>query len=537
MKTNLKRFGKKANNGLQIVLVGGITGLFVGVTVTLYNVLASKTEGFARWYYGFFREQPAFIPLLFLALVLGGIVVGGIVKFVPMIRGSGIPQTEGATRGLVHYRWYEVLPAMFAASLFTIFMGLSAGSEGPSLTIGGACGYGVSDLLKRNSAVRRYQITGGACAGLAVAFNAPLTGMAFAFEEAHKRFTPEVFVCSFSSVIVAVLTRNLLAPLVGGDAGAVFSVFQYAVDFSDFSFYLYVLFASVLVALAAVGFYFLLFFAKKLFAKITFWKGVGKMLIPFVAAGAFGLVTTYAVGGGHAFILSLGGGMSGVEGVFSSPVWATLLVVIAIKVIATALNVGAGVPCGIFIPMLAIGAGMGGLLSLACEGMGMNPDYADALIMICMSVFFTAVVRAPITGIVMTLELTWSFTYLLPAILGVAIGYIVGGVFRTEPLYDKLLDDIVKEDGEEKFRLTVRLRVAGGSVAAGRSVRDVLWPAGARITLLEHEGKSSVPDGNSALAEGDILTVTGETADREDYLNMLVTTVGELLPEEETDSR
>lgn len=535
MKAFFKKIGNKAGGSVQIVLVGGLTGLFAGVVVTLYNLLASMTEEFASGYYGFFRDNPAFVPLLFLALALGSVVIGGILKFMPLIRGSGIPQTEGATRGLIHYKWWQVLPATFAASLFTIFMGLSAGSEGPSLTIGGACGYGTSDLLKRNAMVRRYQITGGACAGLAVAFNAPLTGMAFAFEEAHKRFTPEVFICAFSSVIVAVLTRNLLRPLMGFSVDAVFFTFGFAVDPADFTFYLYVLFASLVCSLVAVGFYFLLFFSKRMFRKITFWKGIGKMLVPFLAAGAFGLITVHAVGGGHAFIASLGSGAEGLERVFSSPLWATLLIVVVLKIIATALNVGAGVPCGIFIPMLAVGAGLGGLLNLVCVQAGMNPAYADALIMICMSVFFTTVVKAPITGIVMVVELTWNFTFLLPAILGVATGYIIGFLFRTEPLYDKLLDDILEErnEGEVKRRLTVRLRVLAGSISAGRTVRDVLWPAGARITELEHNGKTIAPDGNSDLREGDILTVVGETADEEDYLGILTTTVGELVEKTE----
>lgn len=534
MKDFVKRIGNKAGNGAQIIVVGGLTGLFAGIVVTLYNMLASMTEEFAAGYYGFFRDHPAFIPLLFLALALGSVVIGGVLKFLPIIRGSGIPQTEGATRGLIRYKWWQVLPATFAASLFTIFMGLSAGSEGPSLTIGGACGYGTSDLLKRNAMVRRYQITGGACAGLAVAFNAPLTGMAFAFEEAHKRFTPEVFICAFSSVIVAVLTRNLLRPLMDFGVDAVFSTFEFAVDPSDFSFYLYVLFAAIVCSVAAVGFYFLLFLSKKAFQKITFFKGVGKMLVPFLAAGAFGLITVYAIGGGHGFISELGSGASGVDRIFSSPLWATLLIVVALKIAATVLNVGAGVPCGIFIPMLAVGAGLGALLTLACTAMGMNPAYADVLIMICMSVFFTTVVKAPITGIVMVVELTWNFTFLLPAILGVAIGYITGDVFRTEPLYDKLLDDLIEEGRkrEVKRKITVRLRVLAGTIAAGRTVRDVLWPAGARITALEHEGESIVPDGNSALFAGDVLTVVGETSNEEDYLGLLATTVGELIDTE-----
>ena len=532
MKTKVKKFSDKANYGIQIVAVGALTGLFAGLVVTLYNALAKMSEEFSRGYYEFFRENPAFIPLLFLALGAGAIVIGGTLKFIPMIRGSGIPQTEGATRGLIHYKWYQVLPAMFAASLFNIFMGLSAGSEGPSIMIGGACGYGMSDVLRRNATVRRYQVTGGACAGLAVAFNAPLTGMAFAFEEAHKRFTPEVFVCSFSSVVFAILTRNLLGPCVGVSAGASFHTFSFAVS-PDYLFYAYVLLSSLLVALAAVGFYFLLFLGKRLFAKIKFWKGMGKMLVPFLIGGAFGLITVNVMGGGHDFISSLGSLSDGVESVFSSPLWATLVIVIILKIIVTVLNLGAGVPCGMFIPMLAIGAGLGKLLSLFCGVIGMDAAYSDLLVMVCMATFFTTVVKAPITGIVMVVELTWNFTFLLPTILGVAIGYLMGDLFRTEPLYDRLLEGILAEGGEQKHeQVSVRLRVSEGSTAAGRAVRDVLWPAGVRIALLEHGDSVILPDGNSELCAGDVITAVGNLHD-EEILELLVESVGELLEKPE----
>ncbi len=537
MKKGKHKISVKLNYGLQIVLVGALTGLSVGLVVTLYAALDNLIEEFTRGYYGFFRDNPAFIPLLFLALAAGGIVVGGVVRFLPMIRGNGIPLTEGAARGVIHYKWYQILPAMFASSLFCVFMGLAAGGEGPSVAMGGACGYGVSNALKRNATVRRYQITGGACAGLAVASNAPLTGMAFAFEEAHKRFTPEVFTCAFSSVIIAVITRNLLAPFLGLSTGAVFSTFVFSANVNDPLFYLFAFAAAVVCALAAVGFYYLLILFKHLFHKFTLWKGMGKMAVPFVLAGIFGLIACGAIGGGHEFIYSLGSGSSGVERVFSSPLWATLLIVIVLRLIATAVNVGAEVPCGIFIPMIAIGAGIGALMSELFAVMGMDVAYRDTLVVICMAVFFTATVKAPITGIVMTVELTWSFTYLLPAIIGVAVGYVLGGVFHTKPLYDMLLDDMLEEskDSLARHSVCVRLRVKDGSLAKERAVRDVLWPAGARITVLEHLGKNTVPDGNSVLMEGDILTVTGETADEEDFLNLLVTAVGELVEEEKDE--
>lgn len=534
MKKN-GRFLKKFTGGaLQIIAVGVLTGILAGLVVTLYTLLAHMAEEFAEGYYGFFRDQPAFIPLLFLALFAGAIVVGGTLKFLPMIRGSGIPQIEGASRGVIKLKWFRSLTGTFAASLFTIFMGLSAGSEGPSILIGGACGNGVSDMLKRNATVRRYQITGGACAGLAVAFNAPLTGMAFAFEEAHKRFTPEVFACAFSSVVAAVLTRNLLYWGMGLEIGAAFSTFSFAgVQPSDFLFYVYVFFATLVCALAAVGVYFLIFLTQKLFKKLTFWKGMGKFIVPFAAAGVFGLVSVYAIGGGSAFISDLGSLSEGVTSMFGAPLWATLLCVILMKTIATVLNTGVGMPCGIFVPMLAIGAGMGALLAFVCRLAGMDAAYCDALILICMAAFFTTVVRAPITGIVMIVELTFSFTFLLPAILGVAVGYVVGDLFRLEPLYDKMLAERVEEErgDTERVRLTARFVVTENGKAAGRAVRDVLWPMSARIVRVDRGEENFVPDGNSVLIAGDILTVTGETADEAIYLGALTALIGEKIEE------
>lgn len=97
-------FGRRLGNGLQLVLVGALTGAFVGVIVTCYTLLAAMSEEFSRGYYGFFRDNPAFIPLLFLALALGSVVVGGIVRFLPYIRGSGIRRRRAPCAGSCAFR-------------------------------------------------------------------------------------------------------------------------------------------------------------------------------------------------------------------------------------------------------------------------------------------------------------------------------------------------------------------------------------------------------------------------------------------------
>ncbi len=527
MRERRKFFRRSLGNGARLVLFGALTGAFVGVIVTLYTVLASLAEDFSRGYYGFFRDHPAFIPLLFVALALGAVIVGGFVRFLPYIRGSGIPQTEGAMRGLMRFSWYRSLTGMFAASLLCIFLGMSAGSEGPAILIGGSTGAGTGETLRANALIRRYQITGGACAGLAVAFNAPLTGMAFAFEEGQKRFTPEVFVCAFTSVVVAVLIRNALYAAFGLPVGAYFSTFSFAqADMLAPMFYLYVLLAAVIVSLAGAGFYFVLFALKKLFAKLTFWKGLGKFLVPFLLAGATGLVTANVMGGGHAFIASLGSGSQGMEAVFSSPLWATLLIVVLLKFAVTAVNMGAGVPCGAFIPMLAIGAGLGALMSLLARTMGMDPAYSDALIVICMATFFTALVRAPITGVLMTVELTWNFFFLLPAIIGVAVGYLIGDVLRAKPVYEQLLDEMLEEGEARVETFAARYRVTADCLAAGRRLRDILIPADVRITRVERGSRRFIPDGNTQLLAGDVLTAEGELTHESDTPAMLAETLG-----------
>ena len=508
------RFGYNLyRKGLQLMAVGVCTGMLAGVVVTFYNLAADFLAAYSKNLYRGILERPEFIPLLFAVLALSAFVIAVLVHLVPMIHGSGIPQTEGASRGLLTMKWYQVLPAMAAASLYCIFCGLSAGAEGPSMYIGGTCGQGVSRILGGSDMERRYQITGGACAGLAVAFNAPLTGIIFAFEEAHRRFTPSIFICAFSSVLSGLITRNLLLGAMHMEVASEIANFVFhTLPIKD---YLYVAFAALISGLFGVGFYKLAFLTRKLISRLTVLKGALKMLIPFLFAGVAGLITVYAMGGGHALIEAIGthGGTveMSVESVFSSPIVVTLLIVLILRLISTALNLGAGVPCGIFIPMLALGACIGALASKLCGLMGMSAIYSDCIVMISMATFFTAVVKAPLTSIVMVVELTWQFTLLIPVILGVSIGYMISEVFRIKPLYDALLESYMESQNVTLRREIYVTSVEEGGVAAGHAIRDILWPGNLLIRSVKREGAVITPSSDTVLQAGDQLTVQAET--------------------------
>lgn len=539
----MKKYGRLfLDNAMNMFCMSVLTGLFAGVIVTFYNILMSIGEGTSEQLYALLSVNPAFIPLLFAGLAAGAVLIGTLVRFVPMIRGSGIPQIEGAARGVIRFKWYVTMCSMFAASLACVFMGYPAGAEGPSLEIGGCCGSATGTLLKRNQMVKRLQIASGASAGLAVAFNAPITGIVFAMEEAFRSFSPQVFLCAAISVVTAVLTRNAIRiPVLGAESvGFAFTGFEFNFAFDDggFIFCLWAALAALITALFGVGFYHLVFLTKKLFRKVTFFKKTGKYIIPFVIAGAFGLITVYSLGGGHLFIDHLATGGTGeikIESVFGASLLVSLLIIVAIRFITAVLSMGCGVPCGVFIPMLAIGAGIGAVLSVLFQSGGMGSEYGDYLVIICMAAFFTCIVKAPITGIVMVFELTGQFKNFLPAMIGVAVGYTVGALFRTEAIYEKNLSLFIQEEKiyEKIKKICISLTVQSGSKACGKPVRETVWPSnGLVVNRISPDGTHSVPDGESVLNAGDIIEFQCETDDEKELRDYLYAVVGKQGAEE-----
>lgn len=522
-----------SENALNLVLLSVLTGLFAGVVITFYNILAGIGEDTSAKLYALVRENPAFFPVLILGLASGGLVIGTLVKFVPMIRGSGIPQIEGAARGVVRFKWYVTMCSMFAASLACIFLGLSAGSEGPSLQMGGCAGDAVGAALKRNKMTRRLQIAAGSSAGLAVAFNAPVTGLVFAMEEAFRSFSPQVFISAAISVVVALFTRNAIRLPLGYGAGFTFDTFVFSFSFNGqgFLFCLWVVLAAVIVSLAGVAFYYCVFSVKKVFGRITFLKGTGKYIIPFILAGCFGIITVYAMGGGHSFIEKLGTNGNGeisVERIMGISVLATLIIVVIFKFAAGVMSMSCGVPCGVFIPMLAIGAGLGAALSVLFKTAGMPAVYCDYLVIICMSVFFVTVVKAPVTGIVMVFELTGQFENFLPALLGIGVGYLVSMIFKTEPIYEKSLEGFIKEEKlyEKVVKESVRVTVRAYSKADGAQIRQLIWPTNGLVVKIERDDGIIVPDGETVLRADDVITFECETDSREELFDYLYSIVG-----------
>ena len=199
------------------MMIGGIAGL----VIVLYRIVLECAGIWLDRILEFCGKDPIRIAGWFLILLLLAWLVGRLVKYEPMISGSGIPQLEGEMTGKLDQKWWRVLPAKFFGGFLCLLGGLALGREGPSIQLGAMVGKGVSKGLDRGTTEERFLLTCGASAGLAAAFHAPLAGVMFSLEEVHKNFSV--------SVLVSVMTASLTADFMASTVMGVESVFQFEI--------------------------------------------------------------------------------------------------------------------------------------------------------------------------------------------------------------------------------------------------------------------------------------------------------------------
>mgnify|MGYP000647611198 CR=1 FL=1 len=139
----------------------------------------------------------------FVLLAAMGFIVGKLVAWEGMCSGSGIPQVQGEMKGYLNQNWWRVLIAKITGGTLCILGGLSLGREGPSVQLGAMTGKGIAKITKAGATKERYMMTCGSGAGLAAAFNAPLSGVMFSLEEIQKNFNSSMLVCVISGCVAS----------------------------------------------------------------------------------------------------------------------------------------------------------------------------------------------------------------------------------------------------------------------------------------------------------------------------------------------
>ena len=186
-----------------------LVGLAAGIVALLFRMALSTADSLRNQFIRWSQDLPSgWIFPVCLTLVGAVLSVYLTRKFSPEAAGSGIPHLESVLLRVRRLNWGRVLPVKFFGGIIALGSGLALGREGPTVQMGGAVGAAVSRLLKTSERERLTLISAGAGAGLAAAFNAPLSGLIFVLEEVRRDFQPIVFGATFIAAVIAFLVAT-----------------------------------------------------------------------------------------------------------------------------------------------------------------------------------------------------------------------------------------------------------------------------------------------------------------------------------------
>jgi H+/Cl- antiporter ClcA len=489
------------NFRLKLMLEGIIVGVFAGFLVIFYRIVLEKAEHLRTSFLKLTSENHKLIFLWFIILIISSLFVGFMVKKEPMISGSGIPQVEGVLAKKLNMNWLSVIFYKFIGGVISIGAGLSLGREGPSIQLGACIGQGISKIFKRIKIEEKYLVTSGASAGLAAAFNAPLAGVMFALEEVHKNFSPLVLVAAMSASLTAdfiskhffglspVFSFNNISPLPLGNYG-------------------HVLLLGVIVGVFGTIYNKTLLKTQDIYAKLKWLPAHFRPIIPFLLAGILALILPQVLGGGHSLVELL------IESNFSIKM---LIILLAVKFIFSMISFGSGAPGGIFFPLLVLGALTGAIYgNILVTFFGFDAKFISNFIILAMAGYFTAIVRAPITGSILITEMTGSFTHLLSLSLISLTAYVVADLLKSVPVYESLLERLLIKNGHKEpicnngVKSILEIPVYLDCEFDGKMIKDLDLPDQCLLVGVKRGEKEIIPKGDTCIYSGDYLIVLAD---------------------------
>jgi chloride channel protein, CIC family len=460
-----------------------LVGFFAGLVAAFFRIVLALGDDLRNALIAWSRHFPLWgwiFPILFsMAGAVSSLFL--VQRFAPETSGSGIPHLEAVLHRLRTMSWNRVLPIKFVAGALAIGGGLALGREGPTVQMGGAVGAAVSHWLKSRPREQRTLIAAGAGAGLAAAFNAPLSGVMFVLEEIQRDFHPIVFGAAFLAAAVADIVVRLLS-----GAFPVFSVPNYPTP-PTASLPVFAL-LGVLAGLLGVAFNRGLLVTLNWFGHFSGRMRLGTAAAVGALVGVIAWFYPLAVGGGHSLAeVVLAGGF----------VLAAIPLLFIIRFFLTLSSYATGTAGGIFAPLLVLGALLGLALGQITHAIApfVVPEPA-VFAVVGMAAYFTAIVRAPLTGIALIVEMTGNYHQMLPLLVSCFCAYAVAEYLKDLPIYEALLErDLIRDQSHISLKepMVIDLDVETDAPFAGREVRTLGLPAGCVLIRCVENGREFVP--------------------------------------------
>lgn len=458
-----------------------LVGLCAGAVAVVFRALLAGADalrnGLNQWAHGA-PYLGWLCPVLFSASG-AALAVVLVFRYAPEAGGSGIPHLKAVLHRLRLLNWSRVLVVKMSSGVAAIGSGLALGREGPTVQMGGAVGDGLARRMRATPQDRLTLTAAGAGAGLAAAFNAPLSGLVFVLEEMRRDFRPAVFGAAFVAAAVA----DVLARSVSGQL-PVLALPHYTMP--------PLLALPAFAGLGVIAGLFGVVFNRSLLAALNVMGrfGAKRVLVGVGVGGATGLVVWF-------YPLGVGTGHKLAETVLAGNIaLAAVPALFLLRFVLTTASYGTGAAGGIFSPLLVLGALLG--LGFGQIVHGFFPLLAvqpGVFAVVGMAAYFTAIVRAPLTGILLITEMTGSYEQMLPLLVSSFCAYAVAESLKDYPIYEALLQRDLRRGGIMAHRepIVAELEVAAGAPFAGKLVRELGLPRGCVLVRCYGGGREWVP--------------------------------------------
>lgn len=432
--SRLRVTNKTNRRGLHLVLLAFVIGVVTGLVGSLFRWALSWVEKsheilISQFLSGSYWDLIIFATLSSLSIYIALYLVK---HYAAETSGSGVQEIEGALDGLRSLRWQRVVPIKFIASLFSLGSGLLLGREGPTIQIGANLGRMVKDIFKQPKDKHNPLVSAGAAAGLATAFNAPFSGVIFVIEEMNEHFEFNFY--SVISIMVGASTADILVRLLLGSNPAIEMKIY---NFSDLR--ILILFLGLGLVLGIIG-----YFYNKILLIISGFM-LKNSFKPILVAVSFGILLTLAglfstdmIGSGYQTIYKA------LNQTFSFPF---LIVLFGIRFLLSILSYSSGVSGGIFAPLLTLGVIVGMITGLFFQHFFPKLVSDPGIFAVAgMAGIFAATVRAPLTGLVLAVEVTSNYQLILPLVLTTATAAVITTVLGNKPIYSSLLERLLEKN-------------------------------------------------------------------------------------------
>jgi CIC family chloride channel protein len=431
----------RLSEGKLFLLLAVVIGIFSGLAVVSFRMAIDWVR------LALFGSSltPSHTRILLVPAGIGLVVAFLVQRFFQGARGSGVNQTKAAVYIFDGYVPFRTVIGKFVTCALAIGSGQSLGPEDPSLQMGAGIASALGRRLKLSRDNLRLLAPVGAAAGLAAAFNAPISAVLFVIEEVLGTWSAS----ALGAIVLAAASSVVIMRLfLGGEP--LFHVPAYALA-SPAELVAYAV-LGVVGGIASLAFTKIIAYFRPRLRALPGWTQYFQPAVAGLLIGLIGLWIPQTMGAGYPYVD---------QALRSQYTWGILAILGFTKIITSSLSFVSGTPGGMFAPTLFIGAMIGG--SIGGLEHHFFPEVGASVgpfALVGMGTFFAGFLRVPITSVFMVIETTGNYSIVLPVMISNTIAYLISRKYQDVALFDLLArQDGVELPSMEEQREQATLRV------------------------------------------------------------------------------